>query len=100
MALARSFADRQDLGLHVGIILDGNGRWARARGLPRTAGHRRGAEAVKKSREGKSVIPEYQAITDPKLMTTTIGRESTAFREKRAKIQDLIKGLLAKGDNF
>ena len=48
MALARSFADRQDPSLHVGIILDGNGRWARARGLPRTAGHRRGAEVVKR----------------------------------------------------
>ncbi len=33
-------------GLHVALILDGNGRWARARGLPRTAGHRRGAESA------------------------------------------------------
>jgi undecaprenyl diphosphate synthase len=33
--------------LHVAIIMDGNGRWAHARGLPRTAGHRRGAEAVR-----------------------------------------------------
>ncbi len=32
---------------HVAIIMDGNGRWARARGLPRTAGHTRGAEAVR-----------------------------------------------------
>jgi undecaprenyl diphosphate synthase len=32
---------------HVAIIMDGNGRWAKARGLPRTAGHRRGAEAVR-----------------------------------------------------
>ena len=33
-------------GLHVGIIMDGNGRWGQARGLPRTAGHREGARAV------------------------------------------------------
>jgi len=33
-------------GLHVGIIMDGNGRWARRRGLPRSAGHRVGARAV------------------------------------------------------
>ena len=52
MALARSFADPQDASLHVGIILDGNGRWARARGLPRTAGHRRGAEVVRKILKG------------------------------------------------
>jgi undecaprenyl diphosphate synthase len=32
--------------LHVGIIMDGNGRWASARGLPRTDGHRRGAAVV------------------------------------------------------
>lgn len=32
--------------LHVGIIMDGNGRWALARGLPRVAGHRAGVEAV------------------------------------------------------
>ena len=34
--------------LHVAIIMDGNGRWARARGLPRTMGHRQGAEAARK----------------------------------------------------
>ena len=33
--------------VHVAIIMDGNGRWAQARGLPRTAGHKRGAEAVR-----------------------------------------------------
>ncbi|MCI4663073.1 MAG: isoprenyl transferase [Neomegalonema sp.] len=32
---------------HVAIIMDGNGRWARARGLPRIAGHRQGVEAVR-----------------------------------------------------
>ena len=31
---------------HVAIIMDGNGRWAQRRGLPRTAGHKKGAEAV------------------------------------------------------
>jgi undecaprenyl diphosphate synthase len=34
--------------LHVAIIMDGNGRWARARGLPRVAGHRAGADAVRR----------------------------------------------------
>lgn len=33
--------------MHVAIIMDGNGRWAERRGLPRTAGHRAGARAVK-----------------------------------------------------
>ncbi len=34
---------------HVGIIMDGNGRWARARGLPRGEGHRRGVEALRRA---------------------------------------------------
>jgi undecaprenyl diphosphate synthase len=34
---------------HVAIIMDGNGRWARSRGLPRVAGHKRGAEAVRRT---------------------------------------------------
>ena len=33
---------------HVGIIMDGNGRWAKARGLPRSAGHRAGTENLRK----------------------------------------------------
>jgi undecaprenyl diphosphate synthase len=34
---------------HIAIIMDGNGRWAQARGLPRIAGHRRGAEALRRT---------------------------------------------------
>ena len=33
---------------HIGIIMDGNGRWAKKRGLPRSAGHSAGADALKK----------------------------------------------------
>src|SRR5277367_2678349 len=35
-------------GLHVAIIMDGNGRWATRRGLPRVAGHRAGIAAVRR----------------------------------------------------
>jgi len=37
--------------LHAAIIMDGNGRWATARGLPRLAGHRAGAEALRRTVE-------------------------------------------------
>lgn len=37
---------------HIAIIMDGNGRWASARGLPRVEGHRRGAKAVRKAIQG------------------------------------------------
>src|SRR5437016_10653675 len=37
---------------HIAIIMDGNGRWAAARGLPRAAGHRTGLDAVRRTIEG------------------------------------------------
>lgn len=37
----------RDVPTHVAIIMDGNGRWANSRGLPRTMGHRKGVEAVR-----------------------------------------------------
>jgi undecaprenyl diphosphate synthase len=44
-----SFADAEHRGsLHAAIIMDGNGRWADKRGLPRAAGHRAGAETVRR----------------------------------------------------
>jgi undecaprenyl diphosphate synthase len=42
---------KQSASLHVGIIMDGNGRWATRRGLPRGAGHRAGAEALRRAVE-------------------------------------------------
>jgi undecaprenyl diphosphate synthase len=39
---------------HVAIIMDGNGRWAKARGLPRIMGHRKGAEAVRRAIQAAS----------------------------------------------
>ena len=42
-----ALVDVSRLPKHVAIIMDGNGRWAEARGKPRTAGHERGADAVR-----------------------------------------------------
>jgi undecaprenyl diphosphate synthase len=42
--------------LHVAIIMDGNGRWAAKRGLPRIAGHRRGADAVRRTVEAAPAL--------------------------------------------
>ena len=50
MAEATQFAEIvPDVPRHVAIIMDGNGRWAAARGLPRVEGHRRGVEALRKT---------------------------------------------------
>jgi undecaprenyl diphosphate synthase len=42
--------------VHVGIIMDGNGRWAEARGLPRRLGHRAGAKAVRRTLEAAPAL--------------------------------------------
>ncbi len=42
----------QNVPKHIAIIMDGNGRWAKSRHLPRVAGHKRGAEALRKILEG------------------------------------------------
>ena len=56
-------------GLHLAVIMDGNGRWAVRRGLPRVAGHRAGAESVRRCVEaapdhGISVLTVYAFSED------------------------------------
>ena len=55
--------------MHIAIIMDGNGRWAAQRGLPRTAGHRAGAKAVDKiveaaARRGIATLSLYAFSAD------------------------------------
>lgn len=40
--------DNQNIPRHIGVIMDGNGRWAKKRGMPRNVGHRSGAQTLKK----------------------------------------------------
>ena len=47
--MALDLDDRALMPEHIAIIMDGNGRWAHARGMPRTSGHRKGAEAVQRT---------------------------------------------------
>ncbi|MDH5511615.1 MAG: isoprenyl transferase [Gammaproteobacteria bacterium] len=44
---AAALASKSDIPQHVAVIMDGNGRWAKSRGLPRVAGHRKGVERVR-----------------------------------------------------
>jgi undecaprenyl diphosphate synthase len=78
-------SDRRRVPLHVAIIMDGNGRWAAARGLPRTAGHRRGGEAVK--------IAAESAIRLGVRYLTLFGFSSENWRRPDEEISDLM-GLL------
>ena len=53
---AAAQVDFQNLPRHVAIIMDGNGRWAKKRGLPRTAGHAAGAETL------RTIAPDCEEI--------------------------------------
>jgi undecaprenyl diphosphate synthase len=70
---------------HVAIIMDGNGRWAKARGLPRVAGHRRGAEAVRNAVEAAGALGVRYL--------TLFGFSSENWRRPESEIADLM-GLL------
>lgn len=47
--LKRAATEPNQVPAHIAVILDGNGRWAQKRGLPRTAGHQAGAEAFRRA---------------------------------------------------
>ena len=70
---------------HIAIIMDGNGRWARARGMPRTLGHRQGAEAVRRS------VAAAADLGIPYL--TLFGFSSENWRRPMTEVEDLM-GLL------
>jgi len=72
---------------HVGIIMDGNGRWAHARGLPRTAGHRAGTENL------KTVL---QAAGDLDIRTVTLYAFST---ENWARPRPEVRALMMLAQN-
>ena len=70
---------------HVAIIMDGNGRWAQQRGLPRVAGHKAGAEAVRRA---------LQAAADAGVQVLTLyAFSSENWRRPEEEISDL-KGLM------
>ena len=70
---------------HVAIIMDGNGRWAKARALPRIAGHRRGADAVRRTVEA--------AIEIGISYLTLYGFSSENWKRPAGEVDDLM-GLL------
>jgi undecaprenyl diphosphate synthase len=67
---------------HVAIIMDGNGRWAKARGLPRIAGHRRGADAARRT------VAAAADLGIPYL--TLFGFSSENWNRPFAEIEDLM----------
>jgi len=93
----------KNLPLHIGIIMDGNGRWAKARGLPRLFGHRAGAENIHRIVEacadiGVKVLTVYAFSTENwgrpreeveglmRLLQETLDREVPQMHEKGVRL--------------
>jgi undecaprenyl diphosphate synthase len=71
-----------DMPRHVAVIMDGNGRWAAARGLPRVEGHRRGVEALRKT---------VRAASDLGISVLTIfSFSSENWARPQSEIRDLL----------
>lgn len=61
--------DMNNIPKHIGIIMDGNGRWAKRRGLPRSAGHKAGADVIERITDycatlGVEVVTAYAFSTE------------------------------------
>lgn len=68
---------------HVAVIMDGNGRWANKRGLPRTAGHKQGAEAARRVvKDAAELGIEY---------LTLFGFSSENWNRPQGEVKDLMK---------
>ena len=69
--------------LHVALIMDGNGRWARARGLPRSLGHRAGVEALKRTVQGAAEVGVNRL--------TVFGFSTENWRRPGAEVSELMR---------
>jgi len=90
-------ADIDKVPHHLAIIMDGNGRWARARMLPRVAGHRKGVSAVRRiayacADRGVGVLTLYSFSTenwkrDPEEVATLMGLIDRSIRKELPEFQ-------------
>src|SRR3954465_2144547 len=89
---------------HIAIIMDGNGRWAKARGLPRIKGHEEGAKSVRECVEGCGDLkvefltlyafsaenwqrPKTEAFALMRLLEKFLKEKTPQWREKNARLQ-------------
>src|ERR1700746_3785329 len=89
---------------HIAIIMDGNGRWAKARGLPRIKGHEAGAQAVRECVEGCGELkveyltlyafsaenwqrPKTEVIALMRLLEKFLKRKQQELREKKLRLK-------------
>ncbi len=95
--------DPERLPRHIAVIMDGNGRWARARGLPRAAGHKAGVDAVRRvvraaSELGLGALTLYAFSTENwgrpsaevgalmRLLSWALGREALELERNNVRL--------------
>ena len=76
---------------HIAIIMDGNGRWAAARGLPRVLGHRSGAEAVRRVVEASCELG-VKALTLYAFSWENWDRPAAEIRELMGLLDEFVRG--------
>lgn len=79
---------------HVAIIMDGNGRWAAARGLPRVEGHRRGVEALRRTVRAAGEIG-IQCVTIFSFSSENWARPASEIRDLMGLLRRFIRNDLA-----
>ena len=102
--LEQQIKNHPDLPRHIGIIMDGNGRWAKKRHLPRIAGHNAGIESVRRivresAELGIKVLtlytfshenwkrPRFEVSALMKLLLNTINRKINELMENNVRIK-------------
>ncbi len=91
---------------HIGIIMDGNGRWAKKRGLPRVAGHNEGVNSVEEIIDACTEIgvqyltiytfseenwrrPSWEVASLMQLLVSTINRKINRLMERNVRVQTI-----------
>ncbi len=95
--------DRKRLPRHIAIIMDGNGRWAKAKGRPRTYGHRHGVKSVREAAEAAAELgveyltlyafstenwsrPKFEIDILMQLLLQTINKETITLNKNNIKL--------------
>src|SRR3981081_4694549 len=83
-------SSRFDVPRHVAIIMDGNGRWAAAHGLPRVEGHRRGVEALRRTVRAAGYVG-IAILTIFSLSSENLSRPAPEVRELMGLLRRFIR---------
>lgn len=95
--------NKEMIPVHVAVIMDGNGRWARKRGIARTLGHEKGVDAVRETVEAATELgikyltlyafstenwkrPKYEIAALMKLLVRSVNKEKKTFQENNIRL--------------